>query len=184
LECYGGPKQFTDFPVDGNGVFGILPMLCWPRSRGSVTIKSSDPDEKPVVQHNYLSDELDLLVLAEACRVSNEIVMQGTGTKGIVKGSWPQDRTHHEYKTREDWIPFVKENATTCYHPGGTCKMGAKDDPMAVLDERLRVRGVAGLRVADVSVMPTINNGHTQMPAYGIGEKCAWMIKEDNSRWC
>jgi choline dehydrogenase-like flavoprotein len=57
--------------------------------------------------------------------------------------------------------------------------MGQRDDPLAVLDERLRVRGVRGLRVADTSVMPVLNSGHTQMPAYGIGEKCAEMMKED-----
>lgn len=66
------------------------------------------------------------------------------------------------------------------FHPGGTVKMGRKEDLLAVVDERLRVRGVRGLRVADVSIMPTLNSGHTQMPAYGIGEKCAAMLKEDN----
>lgn len=66
------------------------------------------------------------------------------------------------------------------YHPAGTCKMGRSDDPSAVLDERLRVRGVQGLRVADTSVMPTLNQGHTQLPAYAIGEKCASLIKEDS----
>lgn len=64
------------------------------------------------------------------------------------------------------------------YHASGTCKMGKADDPMAVLDEKLRVRGVQGLRVADCSVMPIINAGHTQMPAYAIGEKCADLLKE------
>ena len=69
----------------------------------------------------------------------------------------------------------------TGYHAAGTCSMGKADDPQAVLDERLRVRGVSGLRVADCSVMPNLHGGHTQMPAYGIGEKCADLIKEDNA---
>jgi choline dehydrogenase-like flavoprotein len=65
----------------------------------------------------------------------------------------------------------------TGYHPGGTCKMGTTEDPMAVLDPELRVKGVKGLRVADTSVMPLLNQGHTQMPAYAIGEKAADLIK-------
>jgi choline dehydrogenase-like flavoprotein len=72
----------------------------------------------------------------------------------------------------------VRKHVTTCYHAAGTCKMGKPDDNMAVLDEKLRVRGVDGLRVADVSVMPRLHGGHTQMPAYGIGEKAADLIKE------
>ena len=66
----------------------------------------------------------------------------------------------------------------TGYHAAGTCAMGNDDNPNAVLDNKLRVRGVANLRVADCSVMPTLHGGHTQMPAYGIGEKCADLIKE------
>jgi choline dehydrogenase-like flavoprotein len=135
-----------------------------------------------------------MLVLTEACRFGNEIVMNGAGTKDIVKGSWPPNLKHHTYKAREEWIPYVKEHATTCkssilewrlqvtdkigYHASGTCSMGKDDNPMAVLDNKLRVKGVAGLRVADCSVMPTLHGGHTQMPAYGIGERCADFIKE------
>ncbi|KAF1989738.1 GMC oxidoreductase [Aulographum hederae CBS 113979] len=178
-ECYGGPKQLIDFPVDNKHCFSIIAELFSPHSHGTVTIKSSDPMEIPVVDHRYLEDPLDMLVLSEACRFANEIVIKGKGTKDVVKGSWPEKLTHHAYTKREEWEPYVRENATTCYHPGGTCKMGLPDDPMAVLDERLRVRGVEGLRVADVSVMPRLNQGHTQMPAYAIGEKCADMLKED-----
>jgi choline dehydrogenase-like flavoprotein len=73
--------------------------------------------------------------------------------------------THHTYTKREEWVPHVKENATTCYHAAGTCKMGSADDELAVLDEKLLVRGVKGLSVADTSVMPTLHGGHTQMAA-------------------
>ncbi|PWY80106.1 GMC oxidoreductase [Aspergillus eucalypticola CBS 122712] len=177
-ECYGGPKQYDQFPIDHKYAFSIIAELFSPRSRGSVTLKSKDPLEKPVVDCNYLADPLDLLVLTEACRFANEIITKGAGTKDIVKGSWPPNLTHHTYTKREEWIPYVKEHATTCYHAGGTCAMGPDGDTNAVLDNKLRVRGVAGLRVADCSVMPTLNGGHTQMPAYGIGEKCADLIKE------
>ncbi|KFY43004.1 hypothetical protein V494_02139 [Pseudogymnoascus sp. VKM F-4513 (FW-928)] len=177
-ELYGGPKQYTDLP-DGEKThaFAMIAELFSPRSKGSVTLRSADPKDNPVVDHNYLADPLDLLVLSEACKFGNEIITQGKGTAGIVEGSWPANLAHHKYTEREEWVPFVKENATTCYHPAGTCKMGASDDPLAVLDSELRVRGVQGLRVADTSVMPLLNQGHTQMPAYAIGEKAADLIK-------
>ncbi|KAI9812620.1 MAG: hypothetical protein M1827_004609 [Pycnora praestabilis] len=179
VECYGGPNQFADFPTEHKHCFAIIAELFGPRSKGAVTLKSKDPMDNPVVDHNYLADPLDLTVLSEACTFANEIVVKGSGTKDILKGAWPKTLTHHAYTNREDWKPYVRDNATTCYHPAGSAKMGKSGDPMAVLDERLRVRGVKGLRVADVSVMPLLNQGHPQMPAYGIGEKCADMIKED-----
>ncbi|KAF7886431.1 hypothetical protein EAF00_010534 [Botryotinia globosa] len=177
-ECYGGPKQYSQFP-DGekSHAFSIIAELFAPKSRGTVTLKSKDPKDNPVVDHNYLSEELDIVVLSEACRYANEIIMKGKGTKDIVEGSWPKDLTHHAYTSREQWVPYIKDNATTCYHPGGTVKMGKASDPMAVLDEELRVRGVRNLRVADTSVMPLLNQGHTQMPAYAIGEKAADLIR-------
>ncbi|KAB8207484.1 hypothetical protein BDV34DRAFT_191791 [Aspergillus parasiticus] len=177
-ECYGGPKQYDQFPVDHKHAFSMIAELFAPKSRGTVTLKSKDPLENPIVDCNYLADPMDLLVLTEACRFGNEVVMKGAGTKDIVKGSWPPNLTHHTYTTREEWIPYVKEHATTCYHASGTCAMGKDDNPLAVLDNKLRVKGVAGLRVADCSVMPTLHGGHTQMPAYGIGERCADFIKE------
>ncbi|KAG9238522.1 hypothetical protein BJ875DRAFT_532301 [Amylocarpus encephaloides] len=177
-ECYGGPKQYATFPNgEDTHAFSLIAELFSPKSRGSVTLKSADPEDNPVVDHNYLAEELDMLVLTEACKFANEIITQGKGTADIVEGSWPRDLGHHKYTEREHWTQFVKDNATTCYHPAGTCKMGNSDDPMAVLDHELRVRGVQGLRVADTSVMPLLNQGHTQMPAYAIGEKAADLIK-------
>ncbi|PYH95576.1 alcohol oxidase [Aspergillus ellipticus CBS 707.79] len=177
-EAYGGPKQYDNFPIDHKHAFSIIAELFSPKSRGSVTLKSKSPLENPVVDCNYLSDPLDILVLSEACRFANEVITKGSGTKDIVKGSWPPNLTHHTYTKREEWVPYVKEHATTCYHAAGTCAMGHDSNPHAVLDNKLRVRGVTGLRVADCSVMPTLHGGHTQMPAYGIGEKCADLIKE------
>ncbi|KKY29654.1 putative gmc oxidoreductase [Diaporthe ampelina] len=179
-ECYGGPKQFDKFPVDHKHAFAMIAELFAPRSRGTVGLQSTNPLDGPKVDCGYLQDPLDVEVLAEACRFGNEIIVGGKGTKDVIKGSWPPDLTHHTYTTREDWIPYVKDNATTCYHAAGTCAMGKREDPNSVVDEKLRVKGVANLRVADVSIMPTLHGGHTQMPAYGIGEKAADLIKE---RW-
>lgn len=79
-----------------------------------MTLKSAEALENPIVDCNYLADPLDLLVLSEACRFGNEVVMKGAGTKDIVKGSWPPNLNHHSYTTREEWVPYVKEHATTC----------------------------------------------------------------------
>ncbi|KAK4986798.1 hypothetical protein LTR50_005093 [Elasticomyces elasticus] len=174
-ECYGGPKQYDDFPVNSHA-FSMITELFSPRSKGTVTLSSADPLDNPIVDHDYLSDPLDVLVLSEGVRFGNEIVMKGKGTADVVKGAWPAKLTHNAYTSREEWVPYVKQHATTCYHPAGTCKMGKSSDPMAVLDEKLKVRGVEGLRVADCSVMPSLHCGHTQMPAYGIGEKCVEFI--------
>ncbi len=172
------------------------------RSLGDVKLKSVDPTENPVVDHKHLSDPLDLLVLSEGCRLANEIVLEGAGSKDIIKGSWPHHLTHHTQKDRCEWESFVKREANTCksispdltpltlssetladhcilgYHPAGTCKMGNDDDPTAVVDAQLRVRGVDNLRVVDASIMPTLMGGHPQMAVYAIAEKAADMIKE------
>lgn len=66
------------------------------------------------MDHNYLDDPLDMLVMTEACRFANEIVMKGKGTKDVVKGSWPADLTHHAYTKREEWEPYVRQQTTTC----------------------------------------------------------------------
>ena len=114
-ECYGGPKQYDKFPDgDKTHAFSLIAELFSPKSRGQVTLKSADPLENPVVDHNYLADDLDVLVLSEACKFANEIITQGKGTRDIVDGSWPSDLMHHQNAKREDWVPFVKENATTC----------------------------------------------------------------------
>lgn len=176
--CYGGPPEYTDFPKEGQYAFAMCCFLCGLQSRGEVKLNSTDCHENPIVDHKYLDDKRDLLMMSEGVRFANEIVTTGEGTKDIIKGAWPPGEKHHLYKTNEDWQPFVQKYASTSYHPGGTCKMGPVDDPMAVVDPKLRVKGVKGLRVADCSIMPNLHSGHTQMPAYGIGEKAAEYIKE------
>lgn len=113
-ECYGGPKQYDQFPIDHKHAFSMIAELFAPRSRGSVKLKSAHPLDGPEVDCGYLTDPLDVEVLAEACRFGNEIVMEGKGTRDIVKGSWPPELTHHTFTSREEWVPYVKEHATTC----------------------------------------------------------------------
>ncbi|KAK4498519.1 hypothetical protein PRZ48_011177 [Zasmidium cellare] len=174
--CYGGPPEYTDFPKEGQWAFSMCAFLCGLQSRGEVKIKSLDPFQPPYVDPRYLDDRRDLLMMSEGVRFANELVMEGAGTKDIVKGGWPPGADHHKYKTNEEWQPYVKKYTSTSYHPGGTCKLGKKDDKMAVVDQYLQVYGVKGLRVADCSVMPTLHSGHTMMPAFGIAEKAAEYI--------
>lgn len=176
--CYGGPPEYTDVPKEGQFALAMCCFLCNIQSRGFVKLASKDPKVNPIVDHKYLSDKRDLLMMSEGVRWANEVVMEGAGTKDIMKGAWPPGANHHLNKTNEDWQPFVQKYASTSYHPGGTCKMGVDGDKTAVLDEELRVRGVKNLRVADCSMMPTIHSGHTQMPAYGIAEKTAEYLKK------
>ncbi|EZF10055.1 hypothetical protein H112_08593 [Trichophyton rubrum D6] len=112
-ECYGGPKHYNTFPTNSH-TFSFIAELFGPRSRGSVTLKSTDPLDPPAVDCNYLDDPLDMLVITEACRLGNEILTEGLGTKDIIKGSWPPELKHHTFKTRDEWIPYVKEHGTTC----------------------------------------------------------------------
>lgn len=113
-ECYSPRYLLRDFPSDYKHAFAIATEVFAPRSLGQVTLKSRDPTQNPVVDHDYLSDPLDLLVFSEACRLANETVMEGLGTKDIVSGSWPAHRTHHTYTTREEWEPLIKAEADTC----------------------------------------------------------------------
>jgi choline dehydrogenase-like flavoprotein len=179
-ECYSPKYMFKDFPPDGRYAFAMATTFFSAKSRGEVALRSLDPAANPKVQHNYLSDPLDMLVFSEACRLANEIAVDGAGTKDIVVGSWPAAHGHDKYTTREEWEMAIRERADTCYHPAGTCKMG--NDEMAVVDAELRVRGIRNLRVVDASVMPLLPSGHPQMAVYAIAEKAADMIKDARSR--
>lgn len=179
--CYGGPPEYTDKPQAGQYAFAMCCFLCGLQSRGNVTLETTDPTKNPIVDHKYLDDKRDLLMMSEGCRFANELVMQGAGTKDVVKGAWPPGAKHHTFTTNEEWQPFVQKYTSTSYHPVGTCKIGQADDKTSVVDEKLFVRGVRGLRVADCSIMPLVHSGHTQMPAYGIAEKAAEYILEAKS---
>lgn len=121
-------------------------MLMGPQSRGSVRLASSDPFAKPLIDHNYLGHSLDLAVLAEGVKLGHEIVTEGKGTKEHVSGAWPAGRKLAQ--SDDEWKEYVKEQVGTTYHPSCTCKMGPESDGTAVVDPRLRVRGVKNLRVA------------------------------------
>ena len=182
-ELYGGGPQHVHQPGPGESAFGLITLLFNPQARGTVKLQSRNPLFPPAIDHAYLSNPLDLAVLAEANRFGAEVVLNGSATKDVVSGPWPKNRTLPS--TQDEWKEYVRQQAGTCYHASGTCAMGPSPQPSstlpkgAVVDPRLRVFGVKNLRVADVSILPLVNTGHTQAPAYMIGEKLAYMVAQD-----
>jgi choline dehydrogenase len=135
-----------------------------PLSRGEVRLRSSDPADAPVVDPRYLADEADLKTLVSAVELIRELVRTAPLAEVYAQELAPGEAPVEDY---------ARGNATTLWHPAGTCSM-AGDAP--VVDSELRVRGVRGLRVADASVMPTVTSGNTQAACYVIGEKAAESI--------
>ena len=150
-----------------------------PTSRGSVTLKSPNFDAAPAIAPNYLSTEVDRKVAADSLRVTRQIVAQPA-----LAHYQPQEwKPGAQFQTDEALAQLAGDIATTIFHPVGTTKMGRADDPMAVVDSRLRVRGpggwIGGLRVVDAGVMPLITSGNTNSPTLMLAEKAAQWIIED-----
>jgi len=141
-----------------------------PESRGSIHIKSTDPNIHPEIRPNYLSHPKDLDVSAALLRIGREVANQSALARHIEHEIYPGK----DLQTDEQLKEFCTFAGSTLYHPVGTCGMGG--DPDSVLDPQLRVRGVEGLRVADASVMPRIVSGNTNAACVMIGEKAADLI--------
>lgn len=144
-----------------------------PESRGSIHIKSNDPTMHPAIRYNFLSDAIDRQVLIDGVkwtrRILNAPALDGMRGSEIAPGD--------EVQSDSEILDWIRGNAQTAYHPVATCKMGV--DEMAVVDPRLKVHGLDGLRIADGSIMPTLMSGNTNAACIMIGEKAAEMILED-----
>jgi choline dehydrogenase len=138
-------------------------------SRGAVTLTSSDPKVAPEIRFNYMSQEQDWQDFRTALRLTREIFAQDAFAPYVKHEIQPGDALQSD----EELDSFIREHAESAYHPCGTCKMGAVDDPMAVVDSECRVIGVDGLRVADSSIFPRITNGNLNGPSIMTGEKAA-----------
>ncbi|WP_137388613.1 GMC family oxidoreductase [Rhodoligotrophos defluvii] len=143
-----------------------------PTSRGSVHIKSSDPVAPPSIRPNYLSTDEDKRVAVDSIRLTRKLVAQAP----LARYRPEEFKPGRQVASEDELLRAVGDLATTIFHPVGTAKMGIENDPFAVLDARLRVRGVGGLRVVDASAMPRITSGNTNSPSVMIGEKGAALI--------
>jgi choline dehydrogenase len=152
-----------------SGITAIMNILR-SESTGSIHVSSQSPNKPPAVRFNFMSAQLDREVTLEAMRITRRIMtaapMRDVATDEIAPGV--------NIQSDDELLDWIRKNAETTYHPVGTCKMGS--DPMAVVDDQLRVHGMQGLRVADASIMPTLTSGNTNAPSIMIGEKASRMI--------
>ncbi|HVY17526.1 MAG TPA: GMC family oxidoreductase N-terminal domain-containing protein [Rhodopila sp.] len=166
------PSKFGALEQEDGMTVAVCPVR--PDSRGTIMARSADPAEKAVITPNYLSDPADIRVLTAGMRFSRQIFAQ----PAIARYSAFETLPGKDVESDDGFLDYARKFGTTIYHPVGTCRMG--DGPSAVVDSRLRVHGLEGLRVIDASVMPTLTTGNTNAPTIMIGEKGAAMIREDN----
>lgn len=174
----GWVPMFTELTAKGPKIAKQSGMTCYahamrPESKGTIHITSSDPRKPPAINFNFLSDPADVTLTVRAVRIAQSIMHAPALAPLQISEVAPGPNR----KTDDEIVAWAKEVGETTYHPVGTCRMG--QDAMAVVDERLRVRGVSGLRVADASVMPTLTSGNTNAPSIMIGEKAAAMVLQD-----
>jgi choline dehydrogenase len=156
----------------------VLVQLLRPRSVGSVRLASARPEDKPIIDPNFFDDAYDMATLARGFREARRIVRQ----PALAPMTGREIEPGALVESDADVEAALRQYVNTAYHPTGTCRMGADRDPLAVLDNRLRVRGVSGLRVVDASVMPDIISGNTSAPTMMIGERAAQFILDDAVR--
>ncbi len=167
LDAFGEPLH--SFPAITASVCNLNPS-----SRGSVSLKSPDFKVPPAIAPNYLSTDEDRKVAADSLRVTRRIMSQAA-----MSAFEPEEfKPGVQYQTDEELARLAGDIASTIFHPVGTTRMGREDDPMAVVNSQLQVRGIRGLRVVDAGVMPTITSGNTNSPTLMIAEKAAhWMAR-------
>ena len=174
LEYHVQPLSLEKFGEDLHAFNAFTASVCnlRPTSRGSVHINSVDPEAAPIIAPNYLSTEEDRKVAAEALRLTRQIVQSPA-----LQPHLPEEyKPGVQYQTEDELIKAAGDIGTTIFHPVGTCKMGRANDPMAVLDSELRVRGIHHLRVVDASAMPTITSGNTAAPTMMIAQRVAELL--------
>ena len=174
LQYHVQPLSLEAFgePLHGFNAFTASVCNLNPTSRGSVAIRSADATDAPLIAPNYLSTAEDREVAARSLRLTRRIVEQ----PALARYRPSEYKPGVRFQTDEELARLAGDIATTIFHPVGTCRMGRDGDDGAVVDSRLRVRGVSGLRVIDASVMPTITSGNTNSPTLMIAERAAaWL---------
>jgi choline dehydrogenase len=172
--------HFIPFSTDKMGenlhsFSGFTATVCQlrPESRGSLKIRSADPSAPPEIRINYLATETDRAAFIDGLKILRNILAQPAMKAFCVDEVYPGAKVVSD----ADLLEFCRNTGSTVYHPVSTCRMG--NDPLAVTDQRLRVRGIEGLRVVDASVMPDLMSGNTNAPTIMIAEKASDMILED-----
>lgn len=174
-------KDFL-FPKDSLGFTTVISLLD-PKSVGTIRLKSADPFDYPLIDPQYLTDKRDIDAYVRAFRLWEKYL----STPSMKKIGASIDKmnlkicSQYEFRSDDYWICITKHLAYTVYHPAGTCKMGRKDDPTAVVDSELKVKGIKGLRVVDASIMPNVISGNTNAPVIMIAEKASDMIRGKNT---
>lgn len=168
-------------PTENMDGFMVLPMIMRPKSKGRLWLKDANPFHYPLIDPNYFADESDLDVTVAGVRIVQQMLKTDTMKKinATLLDTPLPGCIQHKFDTDEYWKCTARQISLTIYHLSGTCKMGPKEDPTAVVDQRLRVHGIQNLRVIDGSIIPKIPVAHTNAPIIMIGEKGADMIKED-----
>jgi choline dehydrogenase len=152
----------------------VAPWQQRPDSRGYVRLRSADPFEPPIIQPNYLAEEGDRRVLLAGMRLARRLLKTKPLEPYYAYEAFPGEKV----QTDEELLGAAKERGTTTFHPAGTCRMGPRTDPMAVVDSELRVHGLAGLRVIDASIMPTMLSANLNAATLMLADKASDMIRE------
>ncbi len=179
LEYHVQPLSLGKFgePLHNFNAFTASVCNLRPQSRGALRLKSSDPLTPIAISPNYLSDPVDQQVAVDSIKITRRIVMESQAFKPYRPEEFLPGPS---VSSEADLVRAAGDIGTTIFHPVGTCRMGS--DPAAVVDPRLRVKGLEGLRVVDASIMPTITSGNTNAPTVMIAEKAAEMILEDEAQ--
>jgi choline dehydrogenase len=165
------PVRFGKLEREGGMTVAVCPVR--PDSRGTIMATAADPFARPRIQPNYLSAASDQRVLGAGIRLARAIF----AAPAMAQHSTVETLPGPHVQTDAELLDYMRNYGNTLYHPVGTCRMG--EGPAAVVDPRLRVHGIGGLRVADASIMPALTSGNTNAPTIMIGEKCAAMVLED-----
>jgi len=174
----GWVPMFTEPGAKGPKLSRESGLTCYahpmrPESKGHIHIASADPNRAPAITFNFLSSPIDAELTVRAIRIARAVMT----APALADLRVTEDAPGVDAVSDDEIIDWVKRAAETTYHPVGTCKMGS--DAMAVVDAGLRVHGIAGLRVADASIMPTLTSGNTNAPSIMIGEKAADLVLRD-----
>ena len=174
IKCSLSPFS-ADRPQDGLHPWSGFTMIAYqlrPESRGEIKLKSADPAAAPAMHPNYLATTTDQQCIVDGLKLCRRILAHPEMAQYIESEFMPGPKVQSD----ADWLEHARQTGGTVFHPTSTCKMGV--DAMAVVDPELRVRGVAGLRVADASIMPTVVSGNTNAASIMIGEKCADLARQ------